>query len=76
RDVDSIGVYDNFFDLGGHSLKATAILAKARTAFKVNLNISELYNLPTIEGMAKEINRKQWLNSEVSKDDINIEIEL
>ncbi|WP_099766228.1 non-ribosomal peptide synthetase [Chryseobacterium sp. 52] len=75
-DADNIGLYDNFFDLGGHSLKATAILAKARTAFKVNLNISELYNLPTIEGMAKEINRKQWLNSEVSKDDINIEIEL
>jgi amino acid adenylation domain-containing protein len=50
-----IGIDDNFFDLGGHSLKATILAAKTREAFNVRLPLAEIFRTPTIRGMAQYI---------------------
>jgi len=46
--VDQIGVHDNFFDLGGHSLIAVRLFRMIRSSFDIDLPISVLFERPTI----------------------------
>jgi amino acid adenylation domain-containing protein len=55
---DRVGVHENFFDLGGHSLLIIRLLAKIQTTFEVELSIRTVYSVPTLEAMAGEIERK------------------
>jgi acyl transferase domain-containing protein/thioesterase domain-containing protein len=50
--VSEIGVQDNFFDLGGHSLIAVRMFAKVKKTFSVDFPISILFEAPTIEAVA------------------------
>jgi tyrocidine synthetase-3 len=47
-----IGIDDNFFQLGGHSLKAVALLAKIHKAFNVKLPVSEMFKRPSIRRLS------------------------
>ena len=51
-----IGINSNFFDLGGHSLKAIMITAKIHKAFHVIIPLAEVFKTPTIKGLARSIN--------------------
>ncbi|MEC0173210.1 condensation domain-containing protein, partial [Paenibacillus graminis] len=51
-DVGRIGPEDNFFRLGGHSLKAIALLARMKKAFGVSLPIQKLFRAPTVRQLA------------------------
>ena len=50
--IASPGVQDNFFDLGGHSLKAAQIVAALRSTFGVDAAMRHLFEQPTIAGLA------------------------
>ncbi|MEM1391727.1 MAG: AMP-binding protein, partial [Cyanobacteria bacterium P01_H01_bin.150] len=50
--ITSIGVKDNFFDLGGHSLIAVRLISAIQTHFQVNLPLATLFQTPTIEELA------------------------
>ncbi|MCK4258836.1 MAG: amino acid adenylation domain-containing protein [Halanaerobiales bacterium] len=54
-----IGVNDNFFDLGGHSLRAMTLLAKIHKKLDVELALQELFERPTIKSLAKYIEHAQ-----------------
>jgi amino acid adenylation domain-containing protein len=45
----------NFFDLGGHSLHATQIIARLRDRFGIRLPIRELFEHPTVSGLAARV---------------------
>jgi amino acid adenylation domain-containing protein len=49
---DSIGVNDNFFDLGGNSLSAVHIITDVEKQFGKTIPISKLFEAPTIESLA------------------------
>ncbi|MCE9606886.1 MAG: SDR family NAD(P)-dependent oxidoreductase [Planctomycetia bacterium] len=53
--VESIGVRDSFFDLGGHSLIAVRLFAQIKKSFHVEFPISVLFGAPTIEACANLI---------------------
>lgn len=46
--VDNIGVKDNFFALGGHSLKATSLAIKIKKNFSLEFSPRQVYKTPTI----------------------------
>ena len=50
--VKEVGVEDNFFDLGGHSLIAVRLFAMVKSAFGVDFPISVLFEAPTIRKCA------------------------
>lgn len=53
----SIGLDENFFDMGGHSILATRLIFEIRKAFVVNAPLGLVFDKPTIEGQAAEIDQ-------------------
>src|SRR5438477_9442566 len=53
--IKEIGIRDNFFDLGGHSLLAIQVISRMREAFGVEVPLFSLFEAPTIEALAKEL---------------------
>ncbi|HLP62423.1 MAG TPA: amino acid adenylation domain-containing protein, partial [Candidatus Deferrimicrobium sp.] len=51
----SIGIDNNFFQLGGHSLKATILTAKIHKALHVNIPLTKIFKTPTIRSLANYI---------------------
>ena len=47
-----IGVHDNFFDLGGHSLAATRVVSQVIKQFQVDVPLRSLFESPTIAAIA------------------------
>ncbi len=54
-DLDTVGINDNFFDVGGHSLKAVRLMSEVQKQFNVTLPIVQLYKDGTINGLAVAI---------------------
>ena len=54
-DVSKIGVRDNFFDLGGHSLMAARVLAEVEKITGKELPLSALFRGATVESLARLI---------------------
>jgi amino acid adenylation domain-containing protein/thioester reductase-like protein len=54
-DIQPIGIYDNFFDLGGHSLLVAQMIAQVAEMFQVELPLSCLFENPSIAGLAQAI---------------------
>ncbi len=50
--VERVGQNDNFFDLGGHSLKAVSILGRIAREFKVNVSLKDIFSNPSLAGLA------------------------
>jgi amino acid adenylation domain-containing protein len=53
--LERVGVNDNFFLLGGHSLLGTQVIARVSEAFGVDLTLLKLFDHPTVAEMAEEI---------------------
>jgi tyrocidine synthetase-3 len=52
-----IGIDDNFFQLGGHSLKATILVSKIQKTLNIQLPLAEIFRTPTIRELAQYITR-------------------
>ncbi|WP_010248522.1 non-ribosomal peptide synthetase [Acetivibrio cellulolyticus] len=63
--VEKIGINDNFFDLGGHSLKATVLVSRIHKEMNIEIPIMEVFGKPTIKEMAafiKEADKSIYLS--------------
>jgi amino acid adenylation domain-containing protein len=53
--TETIGVDDDLFDLGGHSMTATVLVARLNTNFGIKLRLASLFEQPTIAGLSEVI---------------------
>jgi acyl carrier protein len=53
--VEHIGVHDNFFALGGHSLSVTQVISRLRKILELDLPVRTIFEHPTVAQLAKEI---------------------
>ncbi|MHC4621565.1 MAG: condensation domain-containing protein [Planctomycetota bacterium] len=51
-EIDQIGIDDNFFDLGGHSLLGMQLVSRIRETFEIEFPLGRLFEGPTIENLA------------------------
>jgi len=54
-----IGIHDDFFDLGGHSLAATRVVSQVIKKFQLELSLQSLFAVPTVAKMAALITGHQ-----------------
>ena len=59
-EVPKIGIHDNFFDLGGHSLKAAQLFFLLEQVYGRRLPLATLFQAPTIAELASVLSREQW----------------
>ncbi len=53
-----IGIDDNFFETGGHSLLAMQMLARVRNEFKTEMSLRNVFEAPTIAELAMILDQK------------------
>jgi SAM-dependent methyltransferase/acyl carrier protein len=53
--LQRVGIHDNFFDLGGHSLLVAQVMGRIRDAFEVELPMRRMFEHPTIASLAAAV---------------------
>ncbi len=63
---DQMGLEDNFFEVGGHSLKATQIVSEINESLETDMELHDFFANPTIKGLAAiietsdKIKQQKW----------------
>ena len=58
--VDKVGLHDNFFDLGGHSLRMIEVTRRLQTTLNRVLPVMDMFEYPTVSAMV------EYLSGEIS----------
>lgn len=53
--IERVGIQENFFDLGGHSLAASRVVSRVIQEFQLEIPLQALFDSPTIAAMATVI---------------------
>ena len=56
--VENVSVFDNFFDLGGHSLMATQLVSRIRNAFQIEIPIRQIFEAANLAELAQIIDQR------------------
>ena len=62
--LSRVSMNDNFFELGGHSLLAARVFAELQKTVTVELNLVDIFNAPTVAGLANLIYEREVQHEE------------
>jgi amino acid adenylation domain-containing protein len=72
--IDNIGIHDNFFDLGGDSIKGAILINKLQERLKEIVHVVVIFDAPNIADLAEYLNKNYPAAvARVSEGDSNIE---
>ncbi|MEW6234626.1 MAG: amino acid adenylation domain-containing protein [Candidatus Omnitrophota bacterium] len=57
--AERAGIHDNFFEAGGHSLKAVLLASRIQQQFQVKITLREVFLYPTIAALAEIVQRQK-----------------
>jgi len=66
--LERVGIHDNFFDLGGHSLLIVQLHRRLKSELDSSLSIAQMFQYPTIAAMAGHLSGKAVDDTENSDD--------
>jgi acyl carrier protein len=61
--AQAVGATDNFFDLGGHSLKATRLVSAIAREFAIELPLIQVFQAPTLRALAAQVEQQRAVDS-------------
>ncbi|MCP4658975.1 MAG: hypothetical protein GY856_26480, partial [bacterium] len=64
--LEEIGVHDNFFDAGGHSLLMVRLRDRVHERLGCELSLVDLFEYPTIRTLGRHLDRKDGSDSAAS----------
>jgi acyl carrier protein len=62
--VERVGMHDNFFDLGGHSLRMLQVNGKLREALGREVSMIDMFQYPTVSALAEYLSRAEQAGEE------------
>lgn len=72
--VEKVGITDDFFELGGQSIKAIKIIVEIKKAFSISIDIEKIFKYTTIKILAEEIANQTWYKEDGLNDEIKDKI--
>lgn len=70
--IEHVGIYSNFFDLGGHSLLTISIMNEVNECFGVDLDVIQIFERPTVAEFAELIDASQASVAKPTARSINL----
>jgi acyl carrier protein len=74
--VERVGIDDNFFALGGHSLMAMRLLNRVRAAFAVELSVRDVFTTRTVKDLSMIIKALLLMSDRAQAAKTPIEVEI
>ncbi|RAM53131.1 MAG: non-ribosomal peptide synthetase [Hapalosiphonaceae cyanobacterium JJU2] len=68
--LEQVGVLDNFFDLGGHSLTTIQVISQVNETLQIKLPLRHLFTAPTIAELAQTIELTSGADSTITANEI------
>ena len=68
--VDTVGVDDDFFDLGGHSLIAVRILTRVQNRYGLQLPLATFFDAPTVARLASVIRAEKGVSESTAPGEV------
>ena len=65
--IEKVGIHDNFFDLGGHSLLMVRVNRRLQEALGKEISMIELFRFPTISALAEFLTQDQTNSVKVER---------
>lgn len=67
--IPQVGIYDDFFALGGSSLLVTRVVSEIRVDFGIELPVRDFFANPTVASAARHVEHLQGLTSELAVEE-------
>lgn len=68
---EQLGVEDNFFDLGGNSLKAMTLLKRVQKLYNVQVSLKDFFEKPTVKLFSQEISIARLIKTQTNRKEAN-----